>query len=562
MSLPLKLPRLFQAPPDPIAVRPIRVDADTTPRQLTVRTVFGAPRYTVPAALLTVGHQVGEVLVPVIMGFAIDQAVATGDPVRLVLCLGLLALDFAMLSFCYRFGSRIGLLGMQAIQHHLRTLVADRLLAPAGVAGRAGLPGVSLSIATSDVGILARAVAIGVYPAGEFAAILLCAIVLMVTSWQLGLMVLVGVPALLALMDRAGGPLRRRSKRQAALAAEASGKAADLLAGYRVLSGLGAQETAAERYRTASRDALDGSFHAAGAQGVYVGSMSLVSGLFVAGIALVAGLSAWNGDLTVGQLITVVGLAQIILGPLSAFASNFGAIWATSLASAERVLGVLALPPRVDDHGTDRPEPGGGRLRLASVRAGRLDIDLDVAPGECVGVRAAPAAAAALADLLSGRLAPDSGSVTWQGRPVGDHDLEALRSSVLVVPRHAALFDGTIRENVDLGTGSDTAAALAAADCAEIIEAAPEGVDTRVGDDGLRLSGGQRQRIALARALAQRPPMLVLHEPTTAVDSVTEARIAERLREARGPGSTLLITDAPALLAVCDRIVEAGEHDE
>ncbi|HEU5128129.1 MAG TPA: ABC transporter ATP-binding protein [Glycomyces sp.] len=565
MPLPVTLPRWLQAPAEPIAIRPLRVDADTTPRRLALRTVFGAPRYTAPAALLSVGHQIGEVLVPVIMGFAIDQAVATGDPVRLAWCLVLLALDFAMLSFCYRFGSRLGLLGMEAVQHHLRTIVADRLLAPAGVAGRAGLPGVSLSIAASDVSVLARAVMIGVYPVGEFAAVILCAVVLMSISWQLGLIVLLGVPLLLVLMDRAGGPLRRRSRKQAALAAEASGKAADLLAGYRVLSGLGAQGPAADRYRASSRDALDGSLHAAGAQGLYVGSMSLVSGLFVAGIALVAGLRAWSGDLTVGQLITVVGLAQIILGPLSAFAANFGTVWATALASAERVLGILTLPPRTATAGEAEPEPGGGRLRLEAVRTGRLGpFDLDLAPGECVGVRAAPAAASALADLLSGRAAPESGGATWQGRPLGDYDLEALRASVLVVPHHAALFDGTVRENVDLGRAAPeaTAAALAAADCAEILDAAPEGIDTQVGDDGLRLSGGQRQRIALARALAQRPPLLVLHEPTTAVDSVTEARIAERLRGARGPRATLLITDAPALLAVCDRVVEAGEGSD
>ena len=564
MPLPVTPPRLLQAPAEPIAIRPLRVDADTTPRRLTLRAVFGAPRHTAPAALLLVGHQVGEVLVPVIMGFAIDQAVATGDPVRLAWCLALLALDFAMLSFCYRFGSRLGLLGMEAVQHRLRTLVADRLLAPAGVAGRTGLPGVSLSIAATDVGVLSRAVMIGVYPVGEFAAVILCAVVLLSISWQVGLIVLLGVPLLLVLMDRAGGPLRRRSREQAALAAEASGKAADLLAGYRVLSGLGAQDAAADRYRAASREALGGSLRAAGAQGRYVGSMSLLSGLFVAGIALVAGLRAWSGDLTVGQLITVVGIAQIILGPLGAFATNFGTVWATALASAERVLGVLTLPPRAAG-GEAAPEPGEGRLRLDAVRAGRLGpFDLDLAPGECVGVRATPAAAAALTDLLAGRTAPETGGATWQGRALGDYDLESLRASILVVPHHAALFDGTIGENVALGSAGPeaTAAALAAADCAEILEAAPEGIDTQVGDDGLRLSGGQRQRIALARALAQRPPLLVLHEPTTAVDSVTEARIAERLRGARRSGATLLITDAPALLAVCDRVVEAGEGSD
>ncbi|MEU6857303.1 ABC transporter ATP-binding protein [Glycomyces sp. NPDC046736] len=561
----LRLPRWFQAPDEPIPVRPLRVDQGTTARRLTLRVIGGAPKYTVPAAALLIGHQVGEVLVPVIMGFAIDQAVATGDPVRLALCLALLAADFAMLSFSYRFGSRVGMLGVEAIQHRLRTLVADRLLDPAGVKGRTGLPGVSLSIASSDVNVLARAAILSYYPVGELAAIILCTTVLMTISWQLGLIVLLGVPILLLLMDRAGGPLRRRSERQSALAAAASGKAADLIAGYRVISGLGAQDTAAGRYRRSSREALGGSLHAAGAQGLYTGSMSLATGLFVAGLALVAGLRAWNGDLTVGQLITVVGLAQIILGPLGSFATNFGAILATALASADRVLSILQLPPGAAPHGDARPEPGEGKLGVTGLTTASLTaLDLDIAPGECVGLRAHPGAAAELAAVLSGAAEPDAGTVTWQDRPLADYDLEALRAAVLVVPHYAALFDGTIRDNVALDdtTDADVEAAIAAADGAEILETAPEGLDTQVGDDGLRLSGGQRQRIALARALAQRPPLLVLQDPTTAVDSVTESRIAERLREARRGGSTLLITDAPALLAVCDRVVDLrGTHE-
>ncbi|MCD0443387.1 ABC transporter ATP-binding protein/permease [Glycomyces sp. A-F 0318] len=552
----MRLPRWFQAPAEPIPVRPVRVDADTTPRRLAARVILGAPRYTAPAAVLAIGHQIGEALVPVVMGFAIDQAVATGDPVRLALCLALLAADFAMLSFSYRFGSRLGLLGMEAVQHRLRTLVAGRLLDPAGVAGRAGLPGTSLSIAATDVNVLSRAVFIAVFPVGQFAGILLCAVVLLSISWQIGLAVLIGVPLLLLLMDRAGGPLRRRSQRQSELAAEASGKAADLLAGYRILSGLGAQAAGADRYRRASRDALDGSLHAAGAQGVFVGSMNLATGLFVAGLAVVAGLRALDGDFTVGQLITVVGLTQFIIGPIGSFASAFGPMWAGALAAAARVLTVLTLAPRVASPGTARPEPGRGRLALTGT--GALDgFSLDVAPGECVGLRTGPEGAADLAAILSGAPSP-AGTAAWQGRPLDEFDLEALRASILVVPHHAALFDGTIRENVALGTATEerTAAALDAADCAEIVEAAPDGLDAQVGDDGLRLSGGQRQRLALARALAQHPPLLVLHEPTTAVDSVTEARIAERLRGARGSHSTLLITDAPALLAVCDRVVD------
>jgi putative ABC transport system ATP-binding protein len=555
----MRLPVLLQAPADPIPVRPIRIDADTTPRRLTLRVMAAAPRQMWPASILLIMHQIGESLVPVIMGFAIDQAVATGDPVRLALCVALLGADFALLSYSYRFGSRFGLLGIEAVQHRLRTLVANRLLDPKGVKGRAGLPGVSLSIASSDVNNLAKAVAITAWPAGELAAILLCGTVLMVLSWELGLIVLLGVPLLLFIMDRAGGPLRRRSHDQSALAGEASGKAADLLAGYRVLSGLGAQGAAADRYRKSSRDALDGSLHAASAQGVYIGSMNLASGLFVAGLALVAGLRAWNGDLTVGQLITVVGLTQFIMGPLGGISRNAGGIWAAALASAERVLSILQLPHHEAGHGKTVPDTGDGKLSLADVRTANLDrVDLDVAPGECVGLRATPAAAADLAALLSGSAEPDAGALAWQGRPFSEYDLEALRRTVLVVPHHAALFDGTILDNVGLLTADRAAidTALDAADCAEIVDAAPDGLDTQVGEEGLRLSGGQRQRIALARALAQEPPLLVLQDPTTAVDSVTESRIAERLRAARGNRSTLLITDAPALLAVCDRVVD------
>nr|BFF24625.1 hypothetical protein GCM10025732_25900 [Glycomyces mayteni] len=202
----MPLPVLLQAPPEPIPVRPIRIDAKTTPRQLTLRAIAAAPRQMVPAAMLLVMHQVGESLVPVIMGFAIDQAVATGDYVRLALCVLLLGADFALLSYSYRFGSRFGLLGIEAVQHRLRTLVADRLLDPKGVKGRAGLPGVSLSIAASDVNNLARAVSIAAWPVGELAAVLLTGTVLMVLSWELGLIVLIGVPLLLLIMDRAGGP--------------------------------------------------------------------------------------------------------------------------------------------------------------------------------------------------------------------------------------------------------------------------------------------------------------------------------------------------------------------
>ena len=157
-------------------------------------------------------------------------------------------------------------------------------------------------------------------------------------------------------------------------------------------------------------------------------------------------------------------------------------------------------------------------------------------------------------------------------------DPAQLRRVVLVAPHQADLFEGTVLDNVaapvvagrlrrrrrnpaPVTGGDDPLAvpavrqAIAAADVTEVARALPDGLHTRLTERGRSLSGGQRQRVALARALAAEAPVLVLHDPTTAVDTVTEARIAEGIREMRRGRTTLLVTTSPALLARADRVV-------
>ena len=144
---------------------------------------------------------------------------------------------------------------------------------------------------------------------------------------------------------------------------------------------------------------------------------------------------------------------------------------------------------------------------------------------------------------------------------------------VVVPPHHAAILAGTIAENVLPGTALTDPRLTAAARAAgfdDVIRESDGGWSARVGERGLTLSGGQRQRLTLARALASDAPVLVLHEPTSAVDAVTESEIAAGLREFRGQGATLLVTASPALLAVADcvlvlrggRVTETGAHHE
>jgi ABC-type multidrug transport system fused ATPase/permease subunit len=568
-GLRLRLPALLQAPDEPPGIPAVRVD-DASPRRFALRVLFAAKRFTFPAALLLVGHMAGEALVPVIVGIVIDRAIATSDLTQLLWWLGALAIDFLFLSFAFRFGSRIGLYGMQQVQHRLRSQVADRLLHPAGV-DHGQQDGAALSIATSDVARLAAVMQIGVYPVGEAAAVILASIALFSLSPPLGLGVALGAAALTVGMFTAGGPLQRRSLDQQALAADSVNRAADLLAGYRVLKGLRAEAEASARYRETSRTALVGTLRAKSALGVYEGVLSGFSGVFVASLTVLAGVLALSGQISIGGLIAAIGLVQFVVGPLTAMPAHTGRIWAVALASSARVLSVLQAPEATATTGTDAPGPReAGSGSPAQLDNGRripaLDMRLpgfalQVLPGECIGIVAGQAVAGRIVRLLAARLrSHESGEARLDGSGPAQLGLREWRRRMVVAPHRAELFDGTIAWNLDVpGTDPATAsAALHAAACDDLIAALPQGIETPVGEGGTRLSGGQRQRVALARAYATRAPVLVLHEPTTAVDAATEQLIADRLRRVRGGRSTVLVTSSPTLLAVCDRVVTVG----
>jgi putative ABC transport system ATP-binding protein len=177
-----------------------------------------------------------------------------------------------------------------------------------------------------------------------------------------------------------------------------------------------------------------------------------------------------------------------------------------------------------------------------------------------------------LVQLLAREDEVASGRVLLEGVPLPSIDLDAARAALVVAPHDAAIFAGPLRENFapwsPSAAGLERIAEATAAD--EVVGALPEGWDSHVTERGRSLSGGQRQRIALARALAADPPVLVLHDPTTAVDSVTEARIAAGLAEARPDRTTIILTTSPALLAASDRVVlvldgrvaAEGAHEE
>jgi putative ABC transport system ATP-binding protein len=523
------------------------------------RSIFGQWRLITGASVLAAGHQVGEALVPVVIGVVIDKAVAGNSAAELLKWLAVLAAVFAGLSCSYRFGARLAEGASERAAHNLRIQLSERVLDARGGAETGRLAGALTNIGTADaqrVGVVNAVLPFGI---AGIAGLLVAAIALLTMSIPLGLLVLLGTPPLLYLAHLIGRPLERRSEQEQERAAHASGVATDLVSGLRVLKGIGAESAAVDRYRRTSQDSLRATLKAARAQAWHNGTLLALTGVFIAIVALVGGRLAAGGDISIGDLVAAVGLAQFLLTPFEIFAWVNGEL-AQGRASAARVASVLAAPPDVESGSGKLPVAVDGHIRLTGVSHNSLrDLDLDVAAGELLGVVAVdPAVANDLLACLGRDVDPASGSVLLDDIELSTVDLDAVRGAILVAAHDADLFAGTLLENIGT-TGESTvdhAMAVAAAD--EVANALPQGGDTVIAERGRSLSGGQRQRVALARALAAQAPVLVVHDPTTAVDAVTEARIAAGIAEFRRGRTTILVTSSPALLAVTDRVIVLG----
>ncbi|MFE0649362.1 ABC transporter ATP-binding protein [Streptomyces sp. NPDC059534] len=528
----------------------------------------------IAASLLGMTHQGCEALVPVVIGVVIDSAVATGSSASLLRWLLVLAVLFLVLSTCYRTSARITEGTGELAAHRLRMELAARVLDPRGGADANRLPGALTSIATNDARRVGSVATVLSYGVSAVAALVISAVALLRISVPLGLLVLLGIPPLLWLGHRISRPLERRSETEQERAAHASGIAADLVAGLRVLKGMGAESAAVARYRTTSRDSLAAALRAARSRAGHEGAILALTGVFIAVIGLVGAYLAMDGSISVGDLVAAVGLAQFLLGPFQLL-TYVNAELAQGRASARRIADVLASPVTVEGGDAVPAAPAAGRLTLRGVSLGALrDVDLDLPAGSLTGVVTAdPAAAADLLLCLARERDPDRGTVALDGVALATLDPDALRRTVLVAHHDADLFETTLLENVRAGADDDPAAvdrALRASAADDVAQLLPDGGNTLLAERGRSLSGGQRQRVALARALAADRPVLVLHDPTTAVDTVTESRIASRLRELRRDRTTVLVTTSPALLAVTDRVVVLddgavradGHHDE
>ncbi|MFF7296693.1 ABC transporter transmembrane domain-containing protein [Streptomyces sp. NPDC008265] len=501
-------------------------------------------------------YQAGETAFPIALGLIVEHALQDRSPDALVVSIGVLAVIITTVSLSWRFGMRILQKANTTEAHRWRVRVADCGLQP--VARDVDLKsGEVLTIATEDADQTADIIEVVPLLISSLVAVLVAAVALGLADVRLGLLVIVGTVAILSVLSVLSRRIGSSTREQQARVARAGAKVADLITGLRPLHGFGGNLAAFRSYREVSTEAKRQAVTVAVANGAYAGTAMALNAVLAVSVTLTAGWLAFEGRIGIGELVMAVGLAQFIMEPLKMF-SDMPKYVMMARASADRMALVLAAPPLMTP-GTGRPDPGGD-LELDGVRHGALRaLTFRVRAGEFVAVAAyRPGEAADLAAVLSVTVPPAAyeGTVRVGGREIAGLSVEAVREHLLVNPYEGEIFAGTLRTNIDpTGTSASVAEAVEASMLTDVVALHREGLDYGVRDRGANLSGGQRQRLSLARALAADSDVLVLHDPTTAVDAVTEQLIARNVAALRRGRTTLVITSSPALLDAADRVL-------
>nr|WP_269810196.1 ABC transporter ATP-binding protein [Kineosporia rhizophila] len=495
-----------------------------------------------------------QAAIPLVVGNTIDAGLVRDDRDALItgcLLLAGLSVGASLTSTLrHRFAVSNWLLAALRSQHLVGRHVAEQGLT---VSARTTTGEVVQAVST-DATRFADLMDIVARGAGSVVSFLAVTVYLLRIDLVIGLFVVIGLPLLVAGSIVLVRPLQTRQSKQRTAEGELTSLGADTVAGLRVLRGIGGEEQFTTRYAQRSQEVRRAGVVVAGLQALLEAAHVFLPGIFLAGLTWLAARGVLDGRLSVGELITVYAVTAFLRLPLET-ATQVLSMWVRSKVAAGRLVGVLVQGNVLED--VREPVSLSAHGDLVDPESG-----LRVRPGLLTAVVSAqPETGLAIADRFA-RLSAEGASPVWGSVPLSQVPDDEVRRRILLSEAEPWLFSGTLREQVDpRGEHSDAEvlAAVRVGDAEDVVAGLPGGLAAGVGERGRDFSGGQRQRLALARAvlMAGQPEVqvLILVEPTSAVDAHTEARIAERLRVARAGKSTLVVTSSPLMLDRCDRVV-------
>jgi len=530
-------------------------------------------------------------LSPYLLGRAIDQGVTKHDMGATLMWASLLAVVIVIGVASDVIASTFQISSWLDAMYRTMQLVARKVAQMCHVVIRRVPAGEMLSVASSDADNFGAVAEVSGRAIASLASFAFVTALVLTESLTLGLVVLASAPVILLVSAPIMVPMQRYQRLERERQSTLTGMAVDIVSGLRILRGVGGENLFGDNYQNQSQRVI-----AAGKRGGYWWALFQAASIVLTGWLLV--LLTWlgirhmlSGDLTVGQLIGFFGYAVFLSRPFNTFV-EFIQKWIQALVSARKTLGITNHTPPWTQPASPAP------WALGEIRDDRTGFV--ARPGELtIVVSSVPDDSAALCDRIGRYLPVGDGAIDVEeeslggsaearrqyrdraakreaqcrrdeemaNRPWGvtvggvdlyDFDLAELRRHVMVTDAGAAVFAGTLQQLVDPHaehTREQAERALWVSSADDVWEALPEGWQGRIDERGRGLSGGQRQRLILARSLLLDPEVLVLVEPTSAVDAHTEARIAERLPVARAGRTTILTTVSPLWLRHADRVV-------
>jgi ABC-type multidrug transport system fused ATPase/permease subunit len=508
-----------------------------------------------------------SITIPVLLQHAVDDAIVANERALwpfIVAIIALAAIRFAT-NFTRRFATaRIGI----RIEARMRELLYGAYLRYPRAFYDRHATGQVLSRATNDLYPIRYFIGWGLVQGMQSVFMIVgVSIVLIVVDARLALYTAVAMPPITVLalrFARRVSPLSRQVQERKGDVTEAADEA---VVGIEMVQAFGREDDVRARFGGKAEAVRDTVLRQAGVEARHLPGLYYLPSLSIAAVVFFGGRAVIAGDLTIGQFVLFETLLLQLVWPLEALG------WITNLAqralaSAGRSFAWLeGIHPLPEPAQAKRLPPGPLGLRFDHVDFAYggedevlRDLVLDVEPGEIVAVCGPTGAGkTSLLNLLPRFYDPTGGSVLIGGVETRALALADLRRDVALVTQRPVLFSVPLRENLTAGReDADWADVLAACDAAGVdafVGDLPEGYDTLIGERGINLSGGQRQRVALARALVTRARVVVLDDPLSAVDTLTERRLVARLRPALEGRTVLVATQRLSTVELADRAV-------
>ncbi len=401
-------------------------------------------------------------------------------------------------------------------------------------------------------------------------------------DWKLTLLSLLVAPVVAWVISTINKRLRSSSRDSQRAMGSITQVIEESVTAHKVVKLFGGQRYESERFAVEINGVRRHMMRQAAAALANVPIVQMVAAIALAGIIYLATVQAKSDVTTVGGFLSFVAAMLMLTSPLKSLTS-VSELTQRGLAAAESIFELLDSPSEVDDGKTHIGRVTGHlafeHMDFSYHDDGRLalhDICLDIPAGQAVAlVGASGSGKSTLANLVPRFYAPTRGRITLDGRDIHDLSLASLRTNIALVSQEVVLFNDTIAANIGYGQmrevpEDEIVAAATAAHAMEFIREMPQGLETLVGEKGVRLSGGQRQRIAIARAILKNAPILILDEATSALDSESERHVQAALETLMKGRTTLVIAHRLSTIEKADRIivmhkghiVETGTHAE